>query len=93
LVWRSGIGVRRDGTVVFVLGPALNIHTLADLLRRAGAVNAMELDINPAWTDYFSYTHPMPGRAVPHRIGNDTRPNLYRYLKPCTRDFVGVFAR
>lgn len=92
-VWRSGIGVRRDGTVVFVLGPALNIKTLADLLRRAGAVNAMELDINPAWTDYFTYTHPSPGKAVPHRIGSDTQPNLHRYLKPCTRDFVGVFPR
>ncbi|MBO0813051.1 MAG: phosphodiester glycosidase family protein [Microlunatus sp.] len=92
-VWRSGIGVRRDGTVVFVLGPALDIQTLADLLRRAGAVNAMELDINPAWTDYFTYTHPAAGKAVPHRIGGDTLPYLYRYLKPCTRDFIGVFAR
>lgn len=92
-VWRSGIGVRRDGSVVFVLGPALSIHTLADLLARAGAFNAMELDINPAWTDYFTYTHPHPGSAVPHRIGGDTQPNLYRYLKPSSRDFVGVFSR
>lgn len=92
-VWRSAIGVRRDGTIVFVVGPALNIQTLADLLRRAGAVNAMELDINPAWTDYFTYTHPAPGRAVPHRIDGDTQPNLYRYLKPCTRDFIATFPR
>jgi len=92
-VWRSGIGIRPDGTVVFVLGPALNIQTLANLLHRAGAVNAMELDINPAWTDYFTYTHPSAGIATPHRIDSDTQPNLYRYLKPCSRDFVGVFPR
>lgn len=92
-VWRSAIGVRRDGTIVFVVGPALNIQTLADLLRRAGAVNAMELDINPAWTNYFTYTHPAPGKAVPHRIDGDTQPDLYRYLKPCTRDFIAAFPR
>lgn len=92
-VWRTGIGVRVDGSIVFVLGPALDIASLASLLKTAGAVNAMELDINPAWTNYFTYTHPTGAPAVPHRLGTDTQPDLGRYQQPCSRDFVGVFPR
>ncbi len=92
-VWRSGIGVRADGSVVFVLGPAMDVQTLANVLQHAGAVNAMELDINPEWTNYLTYTHPAPGTAVPHRLGVDTLTSLARYLQPSTRDFVGVFRR
>lgn len=92
-VWRTGIGVRADGAIVFVLGPALDIASLAALLKGAGAVNAMELDINPAWTNYFTYTHPGGAQAVPHRLGTDTQPDLSRYQQPCSRDFVGVFPR
>ncbi|MDQ2850579.1 MAG: phosphodiester glycosidase family protein, partial [Actinomycetota bacterium] len=92
-VWRSGIGVRKDGTVVFVLGPAMDVQTLANVLQHAGAVNAMELDINQDWTNYLTYTHPAPGKATPTRLGVDNSPNLVRYLHPSTRDFVGVFGR
>ncbi|WP_186525929.1 phosphodiester glycosidase family protein [Leekyejoonella antrihumi] len=92
-VWRTGIGVRADGSIVFVVGPALNVQTLATILQRAGAINAMELDINPEWTNYLTYTHTTSGGAVPHRLGTDTMPSLVRYLQPSSRDFVGVFAR
>jgi hypothetical protein len=40
-VWRSGIGITRDGHILFVYGPALNVRELAELLKRAGAVTAM----------------------------------------------------
>lgn len=45
-VWRSGLGITADGALVYVGGPGLNVTTLADILARAGAVRAMELDIN-----------------------------------------------
>lgn len=92
-VWRTGIGVRQDGSVVFVVGPAMDVQTLAEVLQHAGAVNAMELDINPEWTNYLTYTHPAPGRIVPRRLGVDTMPSVQRYLQPSSRDFVGVFGR
>lgn len=92
-VWRTGIGVRKDGSVVFVVGPAMDVQTLANVLAHAGAVNAMELDINPEWTNYLTYTHPGGGKVVPHRLGVDSMPSLVRYLQPSTRDFVGVFGR
>ena len=57
-VWRSAVGVRRDGTVVFIVGPALSVKTLAQIAQEAGAVRAMELDINQDWTNFITYTHP-----------------------------------
>ena len=54
-VWRSGLGVTANGALVYVGGPGLNITDLASLLVRAGAVRAMELDINTDWVNFSSY--------------------------------------
>jgi hypothetical protein len=65
-VWRSGLGVTADGALVYVGGPALNITDLANLLARAGAVRAMELDINTTWVNYATYQPGTPaGPAAP----------------------------
>ena len=62
-VWRSGLGITKDGRIVYVYGPALNVQDLADLLQRAGAVEGMQMDINPDWMkfDYYQRQQP-PGR-------------------------------
>ncbi len=54
-VWRSGIGITRDGALVYVGGPSLAITSLANLLVDAGAVRGMELDINPDWVQFSSF--------------------------------------
>ena len=59
-VWRSGLGVTADGALVYVGGPGLNITDLADLLARAGAVRAMELDINTDWVNLATYRPSSP---------------------------------
>ncbi len=93
-VWRSGIGIRADGSVVFVVGPAMNIATLAGVLHDAGAVNAMQLDINPDWTNYITYTHPSPGVAIPNVLPPpNASVHANRYLQPSSRDFVAVLPR
>jgi uncharacterized protein YigE (DUF2233 family) len=93
-VWRSGIGVRADGSVIFVVGPAMNIETLAGVLHDAGAVNAMQLDINPDWTNYITYSHPSPGTATPSVLPPaNSKVNPNRYLQPSSRDFVAVLPR
>ena len=57
-VWRSGVGVTANGALVYVGGPSMSITTLADLLVRAGAVRAMELDINTDWVNFATYAPP-----------------------------------
>ena len=92
-VWRSGIGVTKSGDLVFVAGDALSVHSLAALLQRAGAVRAMQLDINVAWISYMWYT---PGASVaspvPHKLVAFQRP-ASRYLTDTSRDFFAVYAR
>src|SRR5665647_3262990 len=92
-VWRSALGIRKDGTLVFVVGASLSVHTLANIVHDAGAVRAMELDINKSWTNFITYSHPSKGVAVPHMLTKDEHPNPYRYLQPSSRDFVAVLAR
>jgi Phosphodiester glycosidase len=93
-VWRSGVGVTRDGRVIFVYGPALDVRTLAELLRRAGCVRAMQLDINPDWMSFMYYlprhhrADPTPVNLLPDQVQSPDR-----YYAIANRDFTAVFAR
>jgi hypothetical protein len=91
-VWRSGLGVTRDGRVVFVYGPALNVRQLATLLQHAGAVEALQLDINPAWTSY-EYYRGKPADPTPHALLPTQQGATDRYYGVYSRDFTAVFAR
>ena len=92
-VWRSGIGITADNRVIFVYGPALKVRELATLLQRAGAVTAMELDINPDWTNFMYYL-PHPGTTpTPVTLLPTQMQPADRYLQPASRDFTAVFAR
>ena len=53
--WRSGIGITQNGDLIYAAGPSLIPQTLAEALKAAGAVNAMQLDINSAWVRFIIY--------------------------------------
>ena len=53
--WRSGIGITAQNTLVYAAGDTLTAQTLAEALRSAGAVMAMQTDINPYWVRAFFY--------------------------------------
>ena len=97
-VWRSGVGITADGALVYVGGPGLNITTLAHLLVRAGAVRAMELDINTDWVDYATYDPRSPAGAASAANGKALLPDMVggvgRYFASWwSRDFFTVSAR
>ena len=93
-VWRSGVGVTADGRVIFVYAPALSVRTLAELLRQAGCVEAMQLDINPAWMSYQYYNPaPDPANPTPTKLLPTQERPADRYFTPTSRDFVAVYAR
>jgi hypothetical protein len=92
---RSGVGVTAKGDVVYAGGPDLSVVSLANLLKQAGAVNAMELDINADWTSFMYYTVPgggNPADPVPTKLWDFTQP-ADRYYQPSSRDFVAVYTR
>jgi hypothetical protein len=90
-VWRSGVGIDARGNLVYAAG-VLDIVSLADVLRAAGAVRAMELDINSYWVSFDTFLPGTNGPAPTKLLPNMTR-NANRYLVPGTRYFVAMFAR
>jgi phosphodiester glycosidase len=93
-VWRSGLGITSDGRVIFVYGPALNVAELAGLLQRAGAVEALQLDINPYWMSFESYhADGHPADPTPANLLPTQQQSAYRYYSVYSRDFTAVYAR
>ena len=93
LVWRSGIGVDANGNVIYVAGNSLSVQSLANLLKTAGAVRAMELDINQQWISYMWYPTTITGAMKPPvKLVAFTRP-ANRYFSQSSRDFFAVYSR
>lgn len=95
VTWRSALGVSAAGDLVYAGGPSLTPAELANVMVAAGAERAMEMDINPEWVSFSSFTHPAgPGGAV---TGTNLLQGMYyspyHYLQTYTRDFVAVFSR
>jgi hypothetical protein len=93
-VWRSGLGITADGRLIWVYGQALNVADLAHLLQRAGAVEAMQMDINPYWMSYEYYTagnHPLD--PTPANLLPTQQQSAYRYYSVYSRDFTAVYSR
>ena len=91
LVWRSGIGVDRRGNLIYAAGDDQTVRSLADTLVHAGAVRAMELDINSYWVSFITYR--APGAGDPTNLLPDMSRSAGRYLEPDDRDFFAVYAR
>jgi hypothetical protein len=96
-VWRSGLGVTSNGALIYVGGPGLDIVDLASVLVRAGAVRAMELDINTDWVNYSTYQPPAATAAATPTNGTTLLPGMTggpaRYFASWwARDFITMSA-
>lgn len=97
LVWRSGLGVTANGALVYVASNGLSALSLAQLLARAGAVRGMEMDINSAWTSFFTYSPAAAGSPASDltvtKLLQDMQPSTHNYLTASSRDFFALFGR
>jgi hypothetical protein len=91
LVWRSAIGVDRHGNLIYVAGEDQSVGSLADTLAHAGAVRAMELDINSYWVSFITYG--ASGARAPVNLLSGMERPATRYLTPDDRDFFAVYSR
>ena len=78
------MGVTENGALVYAGGPALTMTSLADVLVRAGAVRALELDINTDWVQYSIFNAPL-GAAV---NGGSGKSLLSTMVGPPSRYFT-----
>ena len=90
-VWRSAVGVDRHGNLIYAAADLQTVRTLAALLIHVGAVRAIELDINPEWPSFITYSS--PGGLDPVKVVPNYQQSATRYLVPDDRDFFAVYSR
>jgi len=90
-VWRSGVGIDRHGNLIYAAANDQTVASLARILVHAGAVRAMELDINAYWPSFITYR--FPGAGHPSNLLADMVRSPLRYLTPDDRDFFAVYLR
>jgi hypothetical protein len=89
LTARSAVGIDARGDLLYAGSMSALPSDMADALVSAGAVTAMEFDINPEWVQ--ADTAPSPGGPLSAAIPNQVRP-ADQYLAGWTRDYVTVLA-
>jgi hypothetical protein len=95
-VWRSGLGITATGALVYVGGSGLSIVDLANVLARAGAVRAMEMDINTSWINFTSFAPPAgapASAATGTDLTSDEATSPTRYFQSLSRDFITMSVR
>ena len=90
-VWRSGLGIDSRGNLIYAAANYQTVGSLAEILKRAGAVRALELDINEDWTSFITYRR--PGAVDPSNLLPEMFRSPSRYLTPDERDFFAVYSR
>jgi hypothetical protein len=88
--WRTAVGIDRRGNLIYAAADDTTA-VLAAVLIRAGAIRAIELDMNPEWSTFNTYAHKhglLPSQFVP----NPQQPTA-RYLTPDSRDFFAIYRR
>jgi hypothetical protein len=90
-VYRSAVGIDRHGNLIYAAGNYQTVGSLAAIMIHAGAVRAMEMDINSYWPSFITYKG--PDAARPANLLPDMTRSPYRYLTPDDRDFFAVYLR
>ena len=90
--WRSGLGITRQGDLIYAVGNSLLPSTLAAALKSAGAVDAIQLDINPPWVRFIIYQSKGNGQytyspLLSNMVGGK------RYLRGYNKDFFYVYKK
>jgi len=89
--WRSGIGLTKEGNLLFAVGNNLTPDTLASALKSAGAVNAIQLDINPIWVRFNIFDPTGSGKYTSTTLVKDLQDGSKQYLGGYEKDFFYVY--
>ncbi len=91
--WRTAVGLSQDGRfLIYAAGNGTTAQFLAEALQRAGADNAMQLDINQYYAHFVTYSSGANGLQASRLLEQMMDvPDLY--LAPSVRDFFFVTLR
>ena len=85
--WRSGIGITASGSLIYAAGNSLSALTLGETMKAAGAVMAMQTDINPNWVRAFLYDRNASGSLQITKLNPSMQGSGTEYLYGTDRDF------
>ena len=91
--WRSALGIRADGSLIYIGSPGLSAQTMADTLISAGAQRAMVLDMNNWWVAGFYFGHDSAGNPICHKLDPNIQEGCDRFLNRYKRDSFQVLAK
>ncbi|MEI7779584.1 MAG: hypothetical protein WCJ42_09145 [Actinomycetes bacterium] len=96
--WRSGVGITATGDLVYASAHHVTPYQMALILKQAGAVRAMELDINPEWVA-AEYYRPSTTGVTPYVV-QSTYFSKWHYITgsvaagtAVNRDFFAAYLR
>ncbi len=91
--WRSGIGLTAKGNLIFAVGNNLTPDTLAAALKTAGAVNAIQLDINPIWVRFNIFEPAGGGKYTSTTLTKELTDGSKEYLNGYAKDFFYLYKK
>ena len=91
--WRSGVGINKDGNLLFAVGNNLTPTTLANALKSAGAVDAIQLDINPIWVRFNIFDSIGDGKYKSTPLNKQLYDGANGYLNGYNKDFFYLYAK
>lgn len=91
--WRSGLGLTKDGNLLFAVGNNLTPVTLASALKAAGAVSAIQLDINPIWVRFNIFDPIGQGKYNSTTLTKELQDGSKEYLNGYAKDFFYLYAK
>ncbi len=90
ITWRSAVGLTKEGNLLYAAGNSLSAKTLAEALWAAGAVTAMQLDINAPYVLLGTYFQQPDGAVKSTKFMDGMSDSPSRFLKAQERDFMYV---
>ncbi len=90
--WRSAIGITKNGNLIYAVGNSLIPRTLSYALLKAGAVNAIQLDINYPWIKFEVYESNGNGKYLNYPLLQNMKNGL-SYLSGNNKDFFYVYKK
>lgn len=91
--WRSGIGITKNGNLIYAVGNNLGPESLAEALKMAGAENAIQLDINPFWVRFNIFDTNGDGTYKISTLTKDLKDGSKAYLEGYSKDFFYLYKK
>lgn len=87
------MGLTSNGNLIYAVGNDLGPESLATALQMAGAINAIQLDINPFWVrfNFFEYNGTNNYKTV--TLTKDLKDGSKDYFSGYGKDFFYIYKR